>query len=112
MTALAALLACFAGFTALAFAMDKHHRDMTGTLPKGRPLWPFKAGGWGALALAMAPLSWRFGLSVGITFWIGLMMLGALGVALGLTYRPRLLPRAGLIALPLSLCAAALAGVS
>lgn len=112
MTALAALLACFAGFTALAFAMEKHHRDMTGALPKGRPLGLFKTGGWALLALAVLPLSARFGLSVGITSWIGLLMLGALGVSFGLTYRPRLLPRAGLIALPLSLCAAALAGMS
>jgi hypothetical protein len=112
MSETSALLAGFGGFTALAFAMDRHHRDMTGTLPKGRNLLMFKAGGWAALSFAALPLAARFGLAVGLTCWFGMLTLGALGVAVALTYRPRLLPAAGLIALPLSLCAAALSGVS
>lgn len=110
--ALSALLACFAGFAALAFAMDKHHRDMTGALPKGRALGPYKAAGWIAIALAALPLIQRFGAGVGLTFWLGVLTLAALCAALALTYRPRLLPLAGLAAAPLSLCAALLSGVS
>ncbi|BAV65653.1 DUF3325 domain-containing protein [Sphingobium cloacae] len=110
--ALSALLASFAGFIALAFAMDKHHRDMTGVLPKGRSVAPWKAAGWAAIALAAVPLMLRFGTAVGITFWLGVLTLAALGAALGLTYRPRLLPLAGLVAVPLSLGTAVLSGVA
>ncbi|MFC3443675.1 DUF3325 domain-containing protein [Sphingobium rhizovicinum] len=110
--ALSALLACFAGFAALAFAMDKHHRDMTGALPKGRRLTAHKAAGWSAIGLAALPLMLRFGPGVGLTFWLGMLTLAALLTILGLTYHPRLLPRAGLLAAPLSLCVAVLSGVS
>ena len=109
--ALSALLACFAGFAVIAFTMDKHHRDITGALPQGRALAPYKAAGWTAIGLAALPLILRFGIGVGLTFWLGVLTLAALCVALSLTYRPRLLKRAGLFAAPLSLCAAVLSGV-
>jgi len=112
MTALASLLLSFAAFAALAMTMDKHHRDLFGAPPgKGRRQL-FTMAGWLLLAASALPLIQLQGAVIGMLFWLGLLTASALGVAMVLSYRPRLLPTAGLAAIPLSLCAAALAGAS
>ncbi|MDM0014726.1 DUF3325 family protein [Variovorax sp. J22P168] len=98
---------CFAAMAALAFAMDRHHAQLTQQheVPRRRRL-VLRGGAMALLALALASCIAGWGGSVGSVAFIGFLSLGALPVALLLPYRPRLLPG---LALVLTLGAAAFA---
>lgn len=79
----------FAGFAALCLSMERHAKQVIGAvlLPPRRRL--AAAAGWGLLALSLAPALQRYGVSVGITAWLGFLGFAAVAVGLLLSYAPR-----------------------
>lgn len=79
-----AFVLAFAGMAALAFAMDRHHEQLTGAreAPPARRRMLRCAGGL-LLAAAVAPCVWVWGATVGAVAWLGWLSAGALG-AVGL----------------------------
>lgn len=77
-----ALALAFAGMAALAFAMDRHHEQLTGALevPAARR-WLLRGAGTLALAAAAVPCVWAWGATVGPIAWLGWLSAAALGVA-------------------------------
>jgi len=93
-TALAALL-CHAAMTSLSLAMSRHYEQLTGQRsvpPLHRHL--LRAIGWGLLLLAAVACVQGLQVGVGLAAWCGLVGVAALGVACGLSYRPRLTAQA------------------
>jgi len=89
---LLAFTLCFAGMSALAFAMDRHHAQLTHchAVPTGRRrLLRASAGALLGLACRVSVVAW--GGSVGTVAFIGFLSTGALPVAFFLSYRPALL---------------------
>lgn len=86
-TAIAATAFCYAGMTALASAMDRHHADISA--PATTPRRLAQAVGGMLLALAWLPCAQASGASVGSAAWCGFLGVGATLVALTLSYRPR-----------------------
>lgn len=80
---LLALALSFSGMVALAFAMDRHHEQLTGKrqVPSSRS-GLLRALGSALLVAAIAPCVMGWGATVGIVVWIGFISAGALiGVA-------------------------------
>lgn len=99
-----ALALAFAGMAALAFAMDRHHRQLTGapeTPPARRRL--LRCAGALLLAAAGIPCIWAWGATVGTVAWLGWLSAGALGAVGLVSAAPRVAAGAA--------CAAALAAV-
>lgn len=96
----------FAGFAALSLSMERHHRQVWARLPKGRAALGYRLAGFGLIAAALAPSMAAWGGSVGVVAWLGLLTIGALGVALLLTAVPRAVPWAGAAAMLLGAAAA------
>lgn len=69
----------FAGMAALAFAMDRHHEQLTAAMEisaaRARLL---RAVGAGLLAAAVMPCVQTWGWSVGVVAWLGWLSVGAL----------------------------------
>jgi hypothetical protein len=95
--ALAAFCGAFAGFTALSLAMDRHHEDSFGREPGLRRPWLRLGGVLGLSVSCAASLALR-GATQGWVLWIGMLTAGALAVVLMLTYAPRRIAIAGLVA--------------
>ena len=89
---IAGIFFAYAGFAALALAMDRHYADAFGRgespspgLRRGMQM----AGSLGlvlSLAMLVADSGWAFG----ILYWLGVLTLAALTLALLLAYVPRL----------------------
>ncbi|MBL6458380.1 DUF3325 domain-containing protein [Belnapia sp. T6] len=93
----------YAGFLALALAMDRHHRDLLGGVPSRMGRLLFRGGGWMLLGLSIAPCCALWGPSFGAIAWCGLLTLAAFTLVSLTTYAPRaallaaaLLPALGL----------------
>lgn len=103
--ALSTLMLCFAGFSCLALAMDRHYEQVSGepsTIPTLRLTLRLGAAVLGMAGLAACLQGW--GTAVGSLVWLGMLSCGALGVAMMLSYRPsRLVGTA---------CAAAVTGLA
>lgn len=87
------LLACmlaYAGFAALALAMDRHHQQAWHGLPSARRRALLRLAGTVGLVASLVICIARSGTGAGIVLWSGLTTLVALTVALLLTYRPGL----------------------
>lgn len=71
----------FAGMAALAFAMERHHEQLTAAMEisavRSRLL---RAAGLGLLATAAMPCIQAWGWSVGVVAWLGWLSAGALFV--------------------------------
>ncbi|MEF9964975.1 MAG: DUF3325 domain-containing protein [Comamonas sp.] len=108
MTAIASLLWAFAGFAALAAAMDRHEDQLgTATLAATqRHLW--QVAGTGLLLVSLVFCLQRWHTSVGIAAWLGLLTLAALAWGLVLTYIPQRARKLALGAAGLGLLAGAL----
>lgn len=78
----ASLLACvatFPGMAALAFAMDRHHAQLTGVDVPLRRRQCLRVTGGVLLVLALLPCLGAWGSTVGVVAWLGFVSLGALG---------------------------------
>ncbi|NPD16989.1 DUF3325 family protein [Xinfangfangia sp. D13-10-4-6] len=84
----ASLILSYAGFTALALAMPRHHEELWGGKPGplARRLW--QAGGALALlaSLILALATWP-NAPVAVSAWAGLLTLAAFALAMVLTRR-------------------------
>ena len=89
MMALAAALLAFAAFTVIAACMERH-QDQLGTqqlLPARLLAWRW--AGFALLVVSLAPCLGRWGPSVAVTAWLGLLTLAAMALGLLLTYAPQ-----------------------
>ncbi|QNN58351.1 DUF3325 domain-containing protein [Diaphorobacter ruginosibacter] len=98
--ALTALALAFTGMCALAFAMDRHHEQLTGQ----RSIAPWRAGwlrcaGAALLVLCALPALVVWGGSVGTVAWIGFMGAGALLAVVGISLHARWAWRVALVVL-------------
>jgi len=92
----------FAGMAALSLGMDRHYEQVFGGEPGRCRLAALRLFGALLLALALEPAVKAYGASVGAATWAAELTLGAVAVALLLSYAPRTL-------LPLAPASAALA---
>lgn len=84
MSAVALLLALL-GFAALTLAMSRHYQGLARRVPTRRVVLALRGVGWVLLAGSLAfSLAW-LGHPVGFVAWFGLLNIGALGTAFGLT---------------------------
>ncbi|MDR1662396.1 MAG: DUF3325 domain-containing protein [Azoarcus sp.] len=86
------LALAFAGFGALCLSMERHAKQVFGSIPG--PLRRLVAAvlGWGLLAFSLLPSLQNYGVSIGIAAWLGFLTLAATAVGLLLAYAPRPLP--------------------
>ncbi|ASK33720.1 DUF3325 domain-containing protein [Alloalcanivorax mobilis] len=96
-----ALALAYAGLTALALGMKRHHQSLLGAKPSDARLRAFRVTGWALIALMLLCCLrlWPLGLALSLAF--GLATLAGLPLIFLLPYRPRLAARLAL-ALPLA----------
>ncbi|MCK9801215.1 hypothetical protein BK634_28825 [Pseudomonas chlororaphis] len=102
---LLALLLCYAGFTGLCLAMDRHHADVLGHKASARRRQGLRLGGWALLSLSLAAAVDAAGWGLGLVQWCAVLMLSGLLLVLLLPYRPRLallMAGLGLLASPVA----------
>ncbi|WP_434405230.1 DUF3325 domain-containing protein [Sphingobium sp. DN12] len=87
MNLLASFILLFAGFTALALSLAKHHRDLFGTPLGPRKMWGLRVAGGLLLCTGIVPAVRYSGHSAGLVLWTGLLAVAATTVALLLTYK-------------------------
>lgn len=94
----------FAGMTALAFAMDRHHEQLTGEreVAKGRSRLLRLLGSL-LLAAALLPSVGGWGATVGVVAWLGWVSAGALVAVVWIAAAPRWAARAAAALAPLAL---------
>jgi len=99
-----ALALAFAGMTALAFAMDRHHEQLTGerAIPRRRSRL-LRVLGAALLAAAVLPSVGGWGATVGVVAWLGWISAGALVAVLWIAAAPRWAARAAAALAPLAL---------
>jgi hypothetical protein len=86
MSALAASFALsLAAWLALALAMERHQRDLTGRKWAVRPSRALRLVGWLLLAASAAPLIARWGVLTGVSIWGALLSVAAVAVVLAMT---------------------------
>ena len=84
----AALLLASAGMTALALAIDRHHRQVYGADATPGARLVLRVAGAVLLALAIYPCVLLWGSGAGFVAWIGMLTVGALLAAGLLPYWP------------------------
>ena len=102
---LLALLMCYAGFTALCLATDRHHGELLHSKPSPPRRRVLRVAGWLLLVLSVWPAVAASGWAQGLVEWSAVLMLSALLLVLLLPYRPRLaliLAGVGLLASPVA----------
>jgi hypothetical protein len=99
----------FAGLAALCLSMDRHHRAIAG-LPQSRArARALRLSGWAVIAVSFAAAILTSDWNFGPVQWIGSITGAALLVVGLVSYRPRWVRPAAILALPLALAAALLA---
>ncbi|MGY2374199.1 DUF3325 domain-containing protein [Pseudomonas sp. SDO524_S393] len=102
---LVALLMCYAGFTALCLATDRHHGELLRRKLSARRRLVLRIVGAGLLSVSIWPAVDAAGWAQGLVEWCAVLMLSALLLVLLLPYRPRLaliLAGFGLLASPVA----------
>lgn len=89
MMALACLALALAGFAALAVSMPKHHRDLFGGSPRRTRKLALATAGWLFLTASTGSAIARYGVSMGLVLWFGIVTAAAFAVAMSLSYGPR-----------------------
>lgn len=80
---------CYAGFSALCLAMDRHHQDLLGARPHRRRKWVFRVAGVLLLSLALGLMIAASGWAMGLVRAVGLAMASAGVLVALLPYWPR-----------------------
>lgn len=98
----------YAGLTALALAMKRHHQAALGAKPPAARLRAFRLAGWLLIALMVASCLrlWPTGLALSMA--LGLVTLAGLPLVFLLPYRPQLMVRLATILPVLALIATTL----
>jgi hypothetical protein len=81
----------FIGFGALSLSMDRHAKQISSAPPAPRARRLHLISGWLLLTLALYPAIDAYGVSIGISVWIGFLAVSATAVALLLSYLPGML---------------------
>ncbi|SDS80792.1 Protein of unknown function [Halopseudomonas litoralis] len=92
------LALCISAFGSLCLGMPRHFEQ---ALKRKPHLWASRALrwlGWLLLGLAIMPAVDALGPSVGLALWASALTIAAMGQALLLTYRPRLIVPVSLLA--------------
>lgn len=80
-------LLCLSAFSALAFSMAKHARDIWGSSDSQQLRAVSRVVGWVLLLMSLYPSLAAYGIWEGVVAWSGLTTMAALLVALSLTVR-------------------------
>lgn len=82
---LLAVLLC-AAISMIAMCSDRYQQKMAA----GRPasLW-LRAAGWGLLALAAFPAVWEWGVSIGLSLWLGMIGFASFCSTLFISFREK-----------------------
>lgn len=96
------LALCFAGLSALALSLDRHHRDAFLIRAGASRARTLRAVGWAGIALSFAAAVALDGWNFGPVQWVGTLTVAALIVVAFLSYRPGWLRPAAFLAV---LCA-------
>lgn len=92
------LALCFSAFGCLCLGMPRHFEQAFKRKP-GRVIERvFLVLGWLLLGLATFPALGAFGASVGLAFWVSALSIAAVAQGILLTYKPRLIMPASLLA--------------
>ena len=87
---MAAFCLAYAGFAALALAMDRHYEALFDrAMPRTHRL-PLRLAGWAALTLSLGLSGRAYGWSYGVVEWIGMLAIAGLMLIWVLTFRPAL----------------------
>lgn len=99
---------CYLAMAAVCATMARHVDDLPaqGWTPGARRL--LRYGGWLLLAAALVPAIGYWGVSVGISAWLGLLTFASAALALQLTYLPRSIQGAALASSAIAIAAWAL----
>lgn len=85
---LAAFCLAYAGFAALALAMDRHYEDIFNAAIAPTQRVPLRLAGAAALGLSLWLAGVTYGWSYGVVEWIGMLAIAGLLLIWVLTYRP------------------------
>jgi hypothetical protein len=90
-TSMAGICFAYAGFAALALAMDRHYADAfgRGESPSHRLRRGMQWAGTLGLVLSLAMIVANAGWAFGSLYWLGVLTLAAVVLALLLAYMPR-----------------------
>lgn len=100
MLIVAVFCAAYAGWAALALAMDRHARDIGWTPPHRATAIALRLAGTGLLGAALIACAVRWGWAIGPVAWLGMLGAGALLFTLTLSVLPRaIVPAATTLAL-------------
>jgi len=80
---------CYAGFSALCLAMDRHHQDLLGAKPGRQRQWILRWVGGVLLALALGLLIAKAGWAMGLVRGLAVAMASAGVLVALLPYWPR-----------------------
>ena len=105
MTPLLAFVASYAGFAALAFAMDRHHRQLRERSSTTGVRLGLRVIGAVSLSHAFYASVTYAGWSIGPVLWFGMISASALVLVVVLAYAPRVAAVAGVVALPCGMAA-------
>ncbi|MBD8907211.1 DUF3325 domain-containing protein [Methylorubrum zatmanii] len=102
----------FAALAALCLSLNRHHAEVFDRKAERAAVLRLRAFGWAAIAASLVVAGIGEGWAFGPVQWIGALTGAALGLVLLLSYRPRYVAPAALVALgvaavPLSLAALA-----
>ena len=98
MMELLALVLAYAGFVALALAMNRHHRQVWNGEASEHTRILLRIAGAAGLASAFALCIRYAGWSVGPVLMLGLLSAAGIAVVLLLTFRPRIAFASGVVA--------------
>lgn len=79
------------GFGLLGSGMERHARQVFRVIPDAERRKLLQTGGWVLLLVALWPAIAAYGLSIGVSVWVGMLGMTAPLVLLLLSYRPEAL---------------------
>lgn len=97
MNGIATLALTYVGLVALALARDRHQNQAFGRSLAPAQSRGIRVLGWTLVAAATAPALIAWGVSVGISFWLGATSVAAVGCGLVFSYVPRQAVASGVV---------------
>lgn len=82
------VLLSFAGFGALALSQHRHHREVFGLTLRGTDAVALRVAGGTLLGLSFVLAASKWGITMGLTAWLGVATPAVLAITMAITYRP------------------------